>query len=32
MDTLVELQVETDLTKMARFLNSLPPRYTKSGG
>jgi len=25
MDTLVELQVATDLTKLARFLNSLPP-------
>ena len=24
-DTLVELQVATNLTKMARFLNSLPP-------
>jgi len=24
-DTLVELQVATDLTKLARFLNSLPP-------
>lgn len=24
-DTLVEPQVATDLTKMARFLNSLPP-------